>query len=151
MGVINGIENAAGSLFNAMVGVAKGALNAAKHFLGVGSPSKEFANQVGKWIPHGIAQGVNDHADVAQNSVKKLASSLIVAAHGSVSGNIGIGVGGSSLSPTNGGVGGGGVVIHMDMRGTTLMTDRDMDVFVQKVGKAIATKILPQGGVRIRM
>lgn len=138
-GIAAGVENAAGDLAKAAKHAAESALSAAKSFLGIGSPSRVFADQVGRWIPAGVAQGVDRYAHVATKAVGNLASSLPS------------GTRGASLAPSLAGHAGGGVVINLDLRGTQVMSDRDMDAFVGKVGRAVATKILPSGGVRIRM
>lgn len=93
-GIISGIENAAGSLFSALGKIASNALSSAKSFLGIGSPSKEFAEQVGQWIPHGIAMGVTKYAGVAHAAVKNLTGQLTSQSIGI--GTAALGVGGSS-------------------------------------------------------
>lgn len=146
-GIIKGIENAAGSLFNILGGIANGALKAAKSFLGIGSPSKEFAEQVGKWIPHGIALGVTQHAIVATSAVAKLAGAL----PGQAKAAIGSQPIGTGLAYTGSGASaGGGLTIHNHFEGAHFMTDKDMDKMADLLGKRLATQILPRGGVRIR-
>ncbi|MEU4296338.1 phage tail tape measure protein [Kitasatospora aureofaciens] len=75
-GMIRGIEGGWNWLKNAIKNLANDALNAAKSFLGISSPSKVFAQEVGQWIPHGIAQGIDDHGQVAINSMTGLADGL---------------------------------------------------------------------------
>ena len=60
------VSNLAGSLFES-----------AKNALGINSPSKVFADEVGKWIPAGIAVGIDKNAKTALNSVKDLALSTV--------------------------------------------------------------------------
>lgn len=57
-GIVNGIKGAAEGLVTAATNAAKSALNAVKGFLGIKSPSKVFENQVGKFIPAGLAKGI---------------------------------------------------------------------------------------------
>lgn len=54
---------------------------------------------------------------------------------------------------TGGGRAAGGTAVYMtfDLRDSRVMSDRDMDNLVNKIGKQVATRILPAGGVRIRM
>jgi len=59
-GIINGISSAASSLFNSLKSLASQALESAKSALKIGSPSRLFADEVGQWIPAGIAVGVED-------------------------------------------------------------------------------------------
>jgi phage-related protein len=159
-GIIHGVENAGGWLMDKLKNLANGALNAAKSFLGIGSPSKEFANQVGQWIPHGIAQGIEEHSQTAIDAVSGLATALpqAIGVQGSVNiGMNGINAAGSTFATGLGlgvtaasGKGGGDIHIHMDMRDAVVAGDRGMDDLVNKMGNAIATRILPQAGVRIR-
>ncbi|MFE5582565.1 phage tail tape measure protein [Kitasatospora sp. NPDC056531] len=113
MGIVNGIKNGAGKIAHALKGIAEDALNAAKSFLGISSPSKVFAAEVGKWIPHGIAQGIDDHGQVAADSVTNLASGL--------TGRLAAG-GASGLAVAGGASAGGGsvVVVNVTVQGSVL-------------------------------
>lgn len=158
MGIINGISNAAGSLFSSLKNLASNALNAAKSLLGIGSPSKVFANEIGKWIPHGIAKGITDHAQVAHEAVSKLAKGLPGV---SIDGDANIKVTGTTKLTNAQGLAGpslasgagrpAGYGVYIDMRGSQLMSEKDYDVLADRLGRRIATRILPAGGVRIRM
>lgn len=57
-GLINGIGAMAGALWNAAQSIASSALRAIKSFLGIASPSRVMRDQVGKWIPSGVAVGI---------------------------------------------------------------------------------------------
>lgn len=59
-GVINGVKNAASNLLDTMKELAESALSAVKEKLGINSPSRVFRDEVGKMIPAGMAQGVED-------------------------------------------------------------------------------------------
>ena len=48
----------------------------AKKALGINSPSKVFAQVVGKAIPEGIAKGVDDNTDIADNAVQDMTDDL---------------------------------------------------------------------------
>jgi TP901 family phage tail tape measure protein len=78
-GILRGIGNSGGLIGNKLKSLAEGALSSAKSFLGIGSPSKAFADQVGQWIPAGIAMGVNDNAHLAHRSVTDMAAGTISA------------------------------------------------------------------------
>ena len=56
-GIANGIRNFAGSIVSAAKSAAKSALNAAKSFLGIHSPSKVFQDEVGKYMALGMGVG----------------------------------------------------------------------------------------------
>lgn len=57
-GIANGIAAGAGAIWQAAKNAASAALQAAKDFLGIASPSKVMRDQVGKWIPSGVAVGI---------------------------------------------------------------------------------------------
>jgi TP901 family phage tail tape measure protein len=63
----------------------------------------------------------------------------------------GLAGGGLSALPGSGGGGAGGVTLNLDLRGSQVMSDRDMNQLVNKIGTAVATKIGPQAGLRFRM
>jgi hypothetical protein len=75
-GIINGIKGAigrgVGALADAVRNAAQAALNAAKNLLGIHSPSTVFADEVGQWIPKGIAQGILDNAHVIPQALGSL-------------------------------------------------------------------------------
>lgn len=156
-GIVNGLKSAWNWLSNTISDIANGALKMAKSILGIGSPSKRFADEVGKWIPHGIAKGINDHAHVVHAAVKKISDGLpgVIFHAGSELGTIGTTL---TINPkplsTSGLVGGantGGPAVLIDMRNSQLMSDKDYDVLADRLGRRLATRILPAGGVRIRM
>lgn len=67
-GIANGITGAAGAVISALGGVVSSAISAAKRKLGIASPSKVFRDEVGKWIPEGIAEGIEENADAIQGA-----------------------------------------------------------------------------------
>ena len=62
-GIVNGISSVGSLIKDMLMGLASSALGAVKSFLGIGSPSKVFAKEVGQWIPAGIASGIEKNAD----------------------------------------------------------------------------------------
>lgn len=50
----------------------------AKRILGIASPSKEFAKQVGQWIPAGIAQGIQNGMGVLNKEIKNMTDDMLV-------------------------------------------------------------------------
>lgn len=80
-GIVNGIKGAASALFNALAGLAKNALNAAKNALGIKSPSRRFRDMVGKFIPLGIAAGVDKYSGTAAEAVSNMSGKLTDAAN----------------------------------------------------------------------
>lgn len=57
-GLINGIGSMVSSLYSSIKNSLSGLVNKAKSALGIHSPSKVFANEIGKWIPPGIGEGI---------------------------------------------------------------------------------------------
>ena len=74
-GIKSGISSAAGSLFNSLKSLASQALQAAKDALKIGSPSKVFANEVGKWIPAGISVGIEDNIPKLTKQIRSMVNS----------------------------------------------------------------------------
>lgn len=146
-GIIQGIENIGGNIGKTLMGWANSALSSVTSFLGIGSPSRVFRDKVGQWIPAGIAEGIDSNTGSVKTSLQNLSKKL----PGMVSTS---GLGTSLAAGFTGSVAGagtqGGVYINLDMRGAQVMSDRDMQTLVDKVGRKIATVVLPQAGVRIR-
>ena len=59
-GIANGISTATQFIEDAARAVAQAALDAAKGFLGIASPSKEAAKQIGRPFVQGVELGVKD-------------------------------------------------------------------------------------------
>jgi TP901 family phage tail tape measure protein len=132
MGIIHGIEHAGGALFDSLGNLAHDALNSAKSFLGINSPSKVFADHVGRSIPEGIAAGIQAHAAHATDAVTSLAGQVLGA--GRLGGGLGLGLaGGGSLALPAGGGGTGGsqVVNHFHIAGSLLAERQLIDLVRQ--------------------
>ena len=63
-GIAKGITGAVGKIKEAAEGAARKAYETAKKALGLNSPSKLMRDEVGKFIPAGIAEGINRNAKV---------------------------------------------------------------------------------------
>ena len=72
-----------------------------KDFFGINSPSKVIADEVGKWLPEGLAVGITDNAKSAINAMKNLAVDTVGGARAGL---------GSATTGTGGNTGIGGVV-----------------------------------------
>lgn len=83
-GIIRGLSAAAGNLLNWMRSLATQSLNAAKIALGIGSPSKVFANEVGRWIPPGVAMGVEENMGPLDRAMRGMADGSLAAARGEI-------------------------------------------------------------------
>ncbi|MBD5504085.1 MAG: hypothetical protein HDR09_20045 [Lachnospiraceae bacterium] len=69
-GIITGVKNAASSLIEVFKDLAKSALDAVKDFFKIKSPSRVMRDQVGKMLPAGIAEGVEDGMDEEEKRIK---------------------------------------------------------------------------------
>ena len=70
MGIINGLRDWGSALWNEIGNLARNAWQSAKSALGIGSPSKVFAQEVGRWIPAGMAQGIEDNLEPIHASMQ---------------------------------------------------------------------------------
>lgn len=68
-GIVNGIKGAAGKVGSVLQDMASNALDSVMGLLGIHSPSKVFRDKVGKWIPYGAAEGVEDYGNVFNRAV----------------------------------------------------------------------------------
>jgi TP901 family phage tail tape measure protein len=75
-GIIDGVENAGGGLLHSLKNLASNALQGAKDFLGINSPSRVFADHVGVAIPEGIAKGITDNTHLAVRSITAMSGTL---------------------------------------------------------------------------
>lgn len=75
-GIWDGIKNAKDWIVGKVKGFAGGIVDGFKDALGIHSPSRVFANVVGKQIPAGIAQGIIANADVATDATRSLTDDL---------------------------------------------------------------------------
>lgn len=80
-GIVSGITGAAGNLFGSLKDLASQALNAAKDALKVGSPSRLFRDEVGRWIPRGISVGIEDTVPEVEATLSGAARRLVDAAN----------------------------------------------------------------------
>ena len=78
-GIISGVQGAAGGLYSSLRDLASNALSAAKGALGIKSPSRVFRDQVGKWIPAGMAKGIESAAHLAVKAAKRMADKAVKA------------------------------------------------------------------------
>ncbi len=81
-GLWNGISGAAGWLKDKIMGFGNGIIKGFKKAFGINSPSKVMRDQVGKWLPPGIAEGIEKNAKVAQKAMRNLSNSLLAESGG---------------------------------------------------------------------
>ena len=104
-GLWNGISGAAGWLKDKIMGFGNGIIKGFKKAFGINSPSKVMRDQVGKWLPPGIAEGIEKNAKVAQKAMRKLSNSLLAESGGIAVGSpISAHSAGGGIQATRGGV-----------------------------------------------
>lgn len=84
-GLWNGISDSIGGLYSNIKESLSGLVDKAKDALGIHSPSKVFADEVGKWIPEGIAVGITKNAQSTLNAIKDLTADSLGSARAGLS------------------------------------------------------------------
>ena len=68
-GIVNGINNFGHYIWDTLRGWAENAWENVKAFFRIGSPSKLMEETIGKWIPLGIAEGIEDEGDAVSDAL----------------------------------------------------------------------------------
>lgn len=76
-GIRSGISGAWGALTGWLGNMARGLIDGVKSALGIGSPSRLFADRIGKWIPAGITLGVEKAMPKAKAFMGRMSTELI--------------------------------------------------------------------------
>ena len=76
-GIILGLKNAGEALWNALKDLAKQAWQLLKDQFKIGSPSKVFADEVGRWIPPGVAVGIEGNMAPLNAAIAGMADASI--------------------------------------------------------------------------
>lgn len=155
-GLVKGLQSQEGAIERQMMRIAKSMQSAVKRALGIRSPSTVFADEVGQWIPPGIARGIEGSSSVVHRTLEGLAAQIVARARKAVSpASLAPAAGTPGFLPAGGygptAAGAAGTTVVFDLRQSHIMSDRDMDVLVSKIGRQLATRVLPAGGTRIRM
>jgi hypothetical protein len=74
-GLIGGVKSMIGDLMGTIGSMASGALGAAEHFLGIGSPST-ITRQHGLWLMEGYAEGIKEGTPMLDASLKSALGGL---------------------------------------------------------------------------
>lgn len=90
-GIANGIANAVTGLVDAAIKACGRLVDSVKSFFGIASPSKLMAKQVGRWIPAGIAVGIEDNMGVVNKAMNGMNTALTAQVSSSVGGVNGVG------------------------------------------------------------
>ena len=76
-GIANGIISGVSVIIDAAKNAAKAALDAAKDFLDINSPSKVMKQEVGRWIPAGVAEGIVSNTQSVTAAMKELTDKTV--------------------------------------------------------------------------
>lgn len=75
-GLWNGIKSMWGSLKQRVTSLASSLIDSIKGFFKIGSPSKLFRDEIGQWIPAGIAVGIDSNLGTLDDSMSNIQSAL---------------------------------------------------------------------------
>ena len=75
-GLWQGISNVKDWVLGKIKGFGEGILNGIKGFFGIHSPSKVMANEVGKYLPEGMAVGIEANADSVNDSMNDIQKNI---------------------------------------------------------------------------
>ena len=76
-GMVRGVKAGKSSLVSAMVSSVLAAIGAAKGKLGIASPSKVMRDEVGKWLPAGMAEGMLRGSGTVKEAAERMASQAV--------------------------------------------------------------------------
>lgn len=85
LGIKNGITSLGSSLKDAIVNIAKKAFQSVKNFFGIASPSKLMRDEIGKYIPLGMAVGIEANADSVKDAMSDISSMTLSSAENMLS------------------------------------------------------------------
>lgn len=121
-GIVSGVGSASGALFGSLENLASNALSSAKSFLGINSPSKVFADNIGRAIPEGIALGVRQHTHLAHAAVAAMSGAL---------GSVGLGSSGFAVSGASS-RGGGDSTLNLSLTSIATVDGKQLFATVQQ-------------------
>lgn len=114
-GIWNGISSGWNWLTNKVSNLANSLLDAAKDALGISSPSKEFADEVGRWIMPGVGKGLDKSMPATLKDMKAKAGELVSAMRAEMSASVGqLSVGASHAAGLR--MAGAGTTVYNDNR-----------------------------------
>lgn len=87
-GLINGVKEKISAVTDMIGNVASKIKNGFKSALGINSPSRWMRDYIGKFIPMGVAVGIDQHADVVDGSMDNLANRIKMPALANINGTL---------------------------------------------------------------
>ena len=77
-GIWEGIKGAWDNLVSSVTELGSKLVEKVKGFFKIGSPSKLFADEIGQWIPEGVAVGIEANADSVNGAVEEMVNDALV-------------------------------------------------------------------------
>ncbi|MFJ8081961.1 phage tail tape measure protein [Streptomyces sp. NPDC096205] len=109
-GLVQGLKAEHKAIENAMIDIALGMQKALKKALGIKSPSRVLADQVGRWIPPGVVAGIQRSQPLLDDAMRTLVRPELAAPERPL--------GAPTMAPLMGAQAGGGVVrVRFDFTG----------------------------------
>lgn len=84
-GLWNGISDMTGWIIGKIQGFGESVLGGIKSFFGIASPSKVFRDEVGRWLPAGMAEGITANTKAATSAMTTMARKALGAANAELS------------------------------------------------------------------
>lgn len=76
-GIVQGIRNFGSAIGNVLKEMASNAFNGIKKFFGINSPSRLMRDQIGRFIPEGLAVGIEANADSVTDAMNDLSNMTV--------------------------------------------------------------------------
>lgn len=147
-GMIGGIESLATSAADAAANVAKSAYNSAKHFLGIGSPSKLF-HEIGQNVVQGLANGISESSDHAVSAAVKMVGAVKAGVDGAVAADNWASIGDHIATSLGGGISAGNAKANKAGRDLIGAAEKgaqsaipDLDTIGQKAGQSFGDALV---------
>lgn len=77
-GLLKGIKENWDSLVSSVTDLGHKLVDKVKGFFKIGSPSKLFADEIGKWIPEGVAVGIEANAESVNGAVEDMVNDAMI-------------------------------------------------------------------------
>lgn len=150
-GIADGIKNGAAAAINAVADLASSVVDKAKNFLGINSPSRVMAKEVGPYIPQGVAVGVEKEIPRTERAVAEQMANLtdrVRAAVEAETSNISVGLTakGGGGNPHDPAPASAGMVVNVYVGGVPESTEKARNMG-RELGAETAREIRRRGGV----
>ena len=76
-GILNGIKSMAGAILEAAKNLASSFISRTAEAFEIGSPSRRMAREIGRWLPPGVAVGVEASTDDALTAIDDMADRMV--------------------------------------------------------------------------